>query len=146
MPGISVVAEVIECTHPDDVGAQRLAQLCHFIAWGLPGCDEDEYDGKVNIGLCELALKLQAALPRQSDVEDDATGRIGALAMKELPRRSEGKRCHTDRLKEIFQAFPHGRVVIDNENDRVLFRHKAGSSDRNIRRLFNRAAMPIRLK
>jgi hypothetical protein len=47
----------------------------------------DEYDRKLDPRLRQRTLKFQSTRPRQSDVEHDATGQIGAPALKEFLRR-----------------------------------------------------------
>jgi len=44
----------------------------------------DEYDWKLDTRLRQRPLKFQSARSRQPDVEHDAAGRVGALALKKF--------------------------------------------------------------
>ena len=57
----------------------------------------DEDHRQLDAGLGQLALKIEAAAPRQPDIEDQAAGRIGPLALQEFLRRAEGPHLQAHR-------------------------------------------------
>ncbi len=83
----------------------------------------DEYDGKMDVRFHQRTLELQSARTRQSDVEYDATGCVGAFALKEFLRRPKRPRLQADRAKKIFERVTHGCVVVDYEHDGWLPTH-----------------------
>src|SRR5262249_27083323 len=80
----------------------------------------NEYDSKVDTRFGQHTLKFEPASPWQSDVEHDATGRVGALPGQEFLGRPKRFHLKADRTKKVFQAATHRCVVIDDEYDRLL--------------------------
>ena len=69
----------------------------------------------MDVGLDQDFLKLESAGAGQSDVEHDASGCIGTRTLKKLRRGSERYHGQPYRLKNIYDAFTRGRVIIDDE-------------------------------
>ena len=90
----------------------------------------DEYDWEVDVRFRQRAMKFESASPRQSDVEHETTGRVPTLPGQKFLGRSERFHLKADGTKKVFDAATHRRVVIDDENDRLLARggHAALSS------------------
>jgi hypothetical protein len=80
----------------------------------------DEDYGQKIAGFDQDFLKLESAGTRQSDVEHDASWRIGTRAVKKLLRGSEGHHRQAHRLKKILDAVTRGRVIIDDKHQRLL--------------------------
>src|SRR5678815_3438378 len=81
----------------------------------------DEDDGNVNIGCRQLVLKVQAAKPWQSDIENKTAGDIGHAVhaspetIEKLLGGSKEPDFKADRPQQILQRVPHGLIIVHNE-------------------------------
>jgi Histidine kinase-, DNA gyrase B-, and HSP90-like ATPase len=64
----------------------------------------DEHDRKLNAGVGQLALKIQSAAPRQSDIQHQATGRVGSLVLQELLGRPERLHFQVDGAQQACKS------------------------------------------
>src|SRR5262245_43932025 len=78
-----------------------------------------EDDRDMNVRLGQLGLKVEAARPRQPDVEDQTARSIGELALQEFRRRAEHLHAQAYRAEEIRECVAQRRVVVDDEYDRL---------------------------
>ena len=79
-----------------------------------------EYDGNMDVRLGELALEIEPAHPRQSDVEHEAACHFGKLAAQKVRGRAERLDPETDRSKQASERLTHGFIVVDDEYDRLF--------------------------
>jgi hypothetical protein len=84
----------------------------------------DENNRKMNPRSCEVALEIESASPRQSDIEHDACGGVGPLAIEKFLRRPEQLYFERHRAKKTVQRVSDGRIVIDHEYDRLFLTHE----------------------
>jgi hypothetical protein len=73
----------------------------------------------------QFTLQIEAASPRQSDIEHHASGRIQQFAAQEVPRRFESFDAQTDRHDKTSDGLPNRRIIIDHEDERLSRFHGA---------------------
>ena len=86
----------------------------------VPG-DEDDRD--VDVCRRELSLKIETALPGQSDIEHQAGGSVRASLVQEFGDRGEGLGLQTDGTDQGAERLADLGVVIDDDDGR-LFGHR----------------------
>src|SRR5258705_9088671 len=86
----------------------------------MPG---DKDYRQMNILLHEVALKIEAAMSGQTNIKDYATGNIRQLALEKLTPRAERLNAQTHGHQQTFDGRTQRRVVIDNEDHLINFRH-----------------------
>jgi hypothetical protein len=80
----------------------------------------NEDDWKFNVRLDQRTLKFKSAWTGQSEVENETTGRVSQLAIKEISCRVERIHGVADRPKKVRHPFPHRHVIVDDVNDRLF--------------------------
>ena len=83
--------------------------------------DEHDRDRRIRVG--KLALKINAAQSGQPHVEDKAARYVGALGFEEFLRRLERLRSEAYRAEKPREGFTHRRIIVDDEDDRVIAAH-----------------------
>jgi len=72
----------------------------------------------------QLALELEAARPRQPDVEHEAGGRVRPRRVQERLRAREHLHRHPHRGEQPVEGVAHGLVIVDHEDDRIRRAHQ----------------------
>src|SRR5689334_22542985 len=89
-------------------------------------CNEDDW--KLPAGCDELALKIKAALTRQSHVEDQAGGAVRQLGREKFGHRPEQERVQAKRSQQTPYRASEVRVVVNDQDGRLCVRHRFGLS------------------
>src|ERR1700751_6123818 len=76
----------------------------------------DEDDGNVNARVRQLALKVQTVHSRKSDVQDEATWPVRAVAAQERFRCSESLGTQANRLQHDLDGGTYQVIGIDDED------------------------------
>jgi hypothetical protein len=76
---------------------------------------------QVNFLLGEFALEIEAAMSRQTDIEDYAAGNIGQLTLEKLTSRAERLDAEAHSLKQALDGRTHRRVVVDHKDYLIYF-------------------------
>ena len=82
----------------------------------MPGHEDDRHVGSRPR---QFALELEAAQPREPDIEHQATRDIRTLVFQEGVRRAEQPHVKAHRFEQALERVAHGRVVIDDEHNGV---------------------------
>jgi hypothetical protein len=103
----------------------------------------NEDDRKMNFRSGEVALEIESASPRQSDVKHNASGRVRALAIQKFLRGPEQLHAKCHRAKKTVERIPDGRIVVNDKYDRLVFTHET-SPNRYGKCGGNRSQTPMR--
>jgi hypothetical protein len=76
--------------------------------------DEDDREFLVRRG--ELALEIQAALPRQSHVEDQAGGAVSRTRLEEIGNSREQRGLQANRSQQTSNRGSKIRIIVDDED------------------------------
>src|SRR5215469_13808736 len=79
------------------------------------GCDK--YDRNLNVSCCKLALKIESTQSGQSDIQDEATGRIWQLSKREGVNRVKGLSLQIHGAEEKLERRAYRWIIIDNKDD-----------------------------
>src|SRR5262249_30052546 len=77
-------------------------------------CDEDDREFPVCRG--ELTLQIEAALPRQSDIEYQAGWTIGRIGLEEVGNGCKQLNIHAERSQQTPDRGSDVRIVVDDQD------------------------------
>ena len=75
----------------------------------------------------ELALQIEAALPRQSDIEHEAGGAIGRIGVEEVGNGPKQLNIDVERSQQTPDRGSEVRIVVDDQDGGVCGRHRCCS-------------------
>src|SRR5208337_334480 len=82
----------------------------------------DEHDWQVHVRARQRSLKLEPALPGQSDIEYEAAWHVRPCAFQKLLRRLEHARFEPNRLQQICERTANRGVIVDDEDNGLVLR------------------------